>query len=289
LIAEDAAKLKCKIEGVVSDNAAIKVSIKILLLSKHKTISSIYTRAIHLVKYKLWVDPNDWEDVFYIDGGNKNNSLLAKAQLREADGSIARGHQVSFHIYIHYDDADSTRVEDQSILSVLGGYEQIISQETGAALIRFRVEDLSKNHQGRDFKLLLTADSTNFDIAPVFSPEFTVRSKPFKQRRFNPDVRLSTDAEDQESSSYRASSPARAQELLSLSHGTEISAANSPSATSALYNVIGWAHKVVDDLCTLKWKVVGYKTNPDGTMDYNAPVYDSLPNPNDAISQLVST
>ncbi len=39
------------------------------------------------------------------------------------------------------------------------------------------MEDLSKNPQGRDFKLVLNPDSTRFDIAPSFSPECTVRSQ----------------------------------------------------------------------------------------------------------------
>ncbi len=273
---------------MVSDNAAIKVSIRILLVSNHKPVSSVYSRAIHLVKHKLWVDSNDWEDVWYRDEGGRDNCLLAQVQLRQADGSISLGDQVSFQISIHYDDADSTRVEDQSILSVIGGYEQNINQETGTALISFRVEDLSKNHQGHDFKLLISADSTRFDIAPVFSPEFNVRSHPYKQRRLNPDVRPSTEAEEQETDSHGTGSQSRAQGLLSLSHGTETYVADAPSVTSALYNVIGWAHKVVEDLSTLQWKVVGYETNTDGTVDYSTPVYDSL-NPNEAISKLIST
>jgi hypothetical protein len=295
LIAGDAAKLRCKIEGVVSDNVAIKVSIRILLVSKHKPVSSsIFTRPIHLVKFKLYFDPNDWDDVWYRDEGGRDNCILAHIQLRQMDRSLALGHPASFHITIHYDDAGSTLVEDQSILSVLGGLDQFINQETGTALIKFRVEDLSKNHKGNDFKLLITADSTRFDIAPAYSPEFTVRSQPYKHRRLTPGIVQSTDTSQEielTASSLdiqETSTQLGTQEILSVSHGTESYAADSSRARSALHNVVGWARQVVDDLCALQWKVVGYETNPDGTIDYSTPVYDSHI-PNKVISKLLST
>jgi hypothetical protein len=74
----DESVLRCKIEGVVSDNAAVKVSIGIAILLHHDiTLSNIFTRPICLVKYKLWIDPIDWEDVLYIDGRGCNSCLLA--------------------------------------------------------------------------------------------------------------------------------------------------------------------------------------------------------------------
>ncbi len=290
MITGDAAKLRCKIEGVVSDNAVIKVSIKILLVSNHKPVgSSVFSRAIHLVKFKLCFDPHDWEDVWYKDEGGKDNCMLAHIQLLQMDRSLALGHQASFHLTLHYDDVDSTPVEDQSILSVPGGLDQFINQETGTALIKFRVEDLSKNHKGNDFKLFIMADSTRFDIAPAYSPEFTVRSQPYKHRRLTPGIVQSTDT-SQEIQLTASSLDVQldTQEMPSVSHGTESYAADSSRARSAIHNVVGWARQVVDDLCALQWKVAGYETHPDGTIDYSTPVYDSNI-PNNAISKIVST
>jgi hypothetical protein len=65
--------------------------------------------------------------------------------------------------------------------------------------------------------------------------------------------------------------------------------ASTPLATLALLNVIEWANKVVDDLHTMTWKKVGNKTCPDSTVDYSAPVYDTIPNPNKAITNILST
>jgi hypothetical protein len=239
------------------------------------------------VKYKLWVDPNEWDDVWYRDEGGIDGCVVAQVQLRQADGSISLGNRVSFHLAIHYDDADLTIVTDQSILNVTGGCNQTINPATGSTIIKFRIEELSKNHQGLDFKLLVAADSTRYDIAPVFSPEFTVRSQPYKQRRLNPEKRLSTETEEEIMERHGTSSGVRAQELLSAPPGTEGDVADAPPAALALFNVIDWANKVVDDLYALKWKVVGYETKPDGNVDYSSPVYDSS-NPNEVISNLIS-
>jgi hypothetical protein len=75
---------------------------------------------------------------------------------------------------LHYNDAASTQVEDQRILNVFGAHDLTLNQETGSVFIKFCVEDLSKNHQERDFKLLIHPKTTRFNIAPAFSPEFTV-------------------------------------------------------------------------------------------------------------------
>jgi len=52
--------------------------------------------------------------------------------------------------------------------------------------------------------------------------------------------------------------------------------ASATLATLALLNVIDWADKVVDDLHTMTWNKVRYKTCPDGNIDYSVPVYDKF-------------
>lgn len=65
--------------------------------------------------------------------------------------------------------------------------------------------------------------------------------------------------------------------------------ASATLATLAILNVIDWADKVVDDLPTMTWNKVRYKTCPDGNIDYSVPVYDKIPNPNKATTNLLST
>ena len=60
-----------------------------------------------------------------------------------------------------------------------------------------------------------------------------------------------------------------------------------PRARSALNSIIGWADQVANELSLIKWKFVGYEASPDGTIDFSKPVHES-PNPNEAISKLVS-
>lgn len=284
LIAGDASKIRCKIEGEASSNAAKKFSIEFFLASKEIYLSSVFTHAIHLVNYKLWVEPNEWEDVWYRDEGDWDKCMIAQVRLLERDGSLTLGRSVIFHVTIHYDDAASTKVLNQKILSVLGGCDQIIRPDTGCVSIRYRVDDMSKNHHGNDFKLLINVDETKYyDIGSTFSPAFTVRSKKYRKLRLDPVRTPLTDSLDQERSPTSIDvhgeiihSAALDQPLLDASR-----------ARAALNNIIGWADQVVDELSVIQWKFVGYETRSDGTTDYSKPVHES-PNPNEAISKLIS-
>ncbi len=284
LVAGDSSKLRCKIEDTTSSEAAIKFSIRIFLVSKKVHLSSIYTRAVQLVNYKLWVEADDWDDVWYKDEGGWDNCMLAQIQLRKADGSIALGRSVIVHITIHYDDAKSTQVSDQNILNVLGGCDQIIRQDTGTVSIRFRVEDVSKNHQGNDFKLFVVADETRFyDVGSSFSPSFNVRSKKYRKIRLDTDHIPATDSKDQQLTP--ASTDIRGKSSLVTGHNFPL--ADASQARLALNNIIGWADQVVDELSSIQWKLIGYESNPDGTSDYSKPIHES-PNPNEAISNLIT-
>jgi hypothetical protein len=81
---------------------------------------------------------------------------------------------------------------------VFGGHDLTLNKETGSVFIKLRFEYLSKNHQRRDFKLLIYPESTRFVVAPAFSPEFAVRSQAIKQTRLNPEIKQFSANEEQE-------------------------------------------------------------------------------------------
>lgn len=71
-------------------------------------------------------------------------------------------------------------VANQDILRILS--EDLSLSYGGSRLIRFRIEDVSKNHQGQDFQIQLNVDGRP-EIAPGISPSITVRSKRNKRCR----------------------------------------------------------------------------------------------------------
>ncbi len=275
--------MRCKIEGEASSDKPMKFSIEFILSSKELYLSSVFTNTIHLVNYKLWVEPHEWDDVWYRDEGDWDKCMRAQVRLLERNGSLGLGRNVIFHVTIHYDDAESTEVLNQKILSVLGGYDQIIRHDTGCVSIRYRVDDLSKNHHGNDFKLLMKADETkHHDIGSSFSPAFTVRSKKHRKLGLQPVTSL-TDSKDKE----RTPTSIDVQGKTINSAELDETLLDVSRARSALNSIIGWADQVANELSSIQWKFVGYEASPDGTIDFSKPVHES-PNPNVAISKLVS-
>jgi len=178
------ALVKCKIEAAVSNSTPLNVCICVSLQCNGNHVSNAYTSPIHMVNYKLRVEPKDWEDAWYKDEGGRDKCMLAEVELRSPDGSLARGVRAPLRLTLRYADVQSTQVKNQEILRILGHPKQYIDPDTGTASIRFRIEDVSKNHQGQDFKVEILADSSRFgDIAPIFTPTVSVRSKRSKRQR----------------------------------------------------------------------------------------------------------
>lgn len=272
---------------MISDDAAVKISIEILLVANGIRLSYVTTNPIHLVKYELGIDPHDWEDVWYKDEGSWDNCMIARVYLRQMDGSLALGQPIPLRVTIHYDDDEATLVEDQSILRMLGATAQIIDKDTGMAILKFRVEDLSNNHYGHDFKLLIAAEFTIFNVAPAFSPEFNVRSQPYKkQRRFATGELPVITSRSQDTIELTASSSFGTYDCRSTAD--ESDTVDLRMARSALHNVLDWANQVVSNLHSIEWNVMGYETNCNGTIDYSTPIFNSQ-NPNEAIAEIVAT
>jgi hypothetical protein len=69
--------MRCKVEGMISDYVAVKVSFEILRVSNDIRLSYVNTNPIHWVKYKLGIDPYDWEDAWFIDEVGWDNGMIA--------------------------------------------------------------------------------------------------------------------------------------------------------------------------------------------------------------------
>jgi len=180
--------IKCKIHATVPSETIIALCIVFTLESEtnHKHISHATTRPIRLVNYQLHIEPVDWEDVWYKDEGGRDKGMTVRVELRHADGSLAIGQrQVPLRFTLVYADVSYTHVHNQNILYIFGDPQQLhINPESGEAMIRFRIQDVSKNHQGQDFKVQFSVDPSLFtDVAPAYSPAVSVRSKNRSKKR----------------------------------------------------------------------------------------------------------
>jgi hypothetical protein len=148
---------------------------------------------------------------------------------------------------------------------------------TGIAILCFRIEDVSKNHQGLSFMIRVDADSTIHDVAPAFSPAVSVRSKRSKHSREV--VPISSNNHPEATSDHPAFS-------YSLTHSQEIT--DIVAIQNALKVVMKWSEAVVQLLHHRRWSVVGYAPLTD-TACCSLPYFSNMVNPNDVITSIGMT
>ena len=244
-------------------------------------LEHVSTTPINVVNHKIRVETDsEWENVWYKDEGGRDKSMVVVASLHDRDGEILKGEQIPLQLGLFYNNEDSPpiKVMKQDILRTIGGAKPVIDETTGKATIRFRVEDVSKNHQGQDFKIEVAVPSKGFkDVAPGFSPAVNVRSKRNKRQRSSmPSGRPEANV----------GSPERRPSAYDEPSDGVFAASELPQLREALKGVIRWADEVVTGMVSLQWQVIGYHQHPDGSPDYNRP-YHNIPNPDAVVSRIM--
>ena len=248
----------------------------------------VMTDSISIVNYKLrMILDEDWGSVWYKDEGGRDKSMEVFVAIYDKDGQLRTGEQIPLLPVLCYKSATGgapVPVSNQDILRTLGTTRVLIDKDTGRARIRFRVEDVSKNHQAQDFVLMVGTDpkAKGFkDVAPDYSPSVNIRSKRNKRSRAA-------------FTNTRALSDAPKRLSPSTTHpyepphdtGSPIQQADVPRVREALRSVIHWSDEVINGLFPLQWQILGYAQHPDGTPDYHRP-YHNMPNPNPCINRVL--
>jgi hypothetical protein len=254
-----------------------------------QSILGASTKAITIVNYKVKISlEDDWDQIWYKDEGGRDKSMEIFVAIYDKDGQVRTGEQIPLHPLLCYatEDGTPTKVTNQEILRTLGSSKIYIDKDSGKARIRFRVEDVSKNHQGQDFKLQVGPDPQAKlfkDVAPDFTAEVNVRSKRNKRAR-------SQSASGRVTSERRSMSPdsERARTGFHGHHDMAFERADLNTIRNSMKGVINWADEVVNGLYPLQWQVIGYAQHPDGSPDYTRP-HHNMSNPNACISRILST
>lgn len=155
----------------------------------------------------------------------------------------------------------------------------------GEAVIKFRIEDVSKNHQNYMFKLETSPDPRrSADIAPVSTPGITVRSKrnkrqssPHRRKLTKPETPMNVD--DLPPHSLHPLSPIDDADKRDL---------GDISVNDAIIHILNWSNEVSNILPSLKWNLIGYCQNVDRSPDYSKPNH-IMPYPNDCISRIMNS
>ena len=253
-----------------------------------RSIASVATSPVNMVNYKLKISmEEEWGPIWYKDEGGRDKSMEVFASICDKEGQLKTGEQIPLHPILCYATTGATPVpvSNQEILRTLGASRIVIDKDTGKARVRFRVEDVSKNHQAQDFVLQVGTDpkSKSFkDVAPAYTPAVNVRSKRNKRSRQQSGGRSSMDTIGRPSPI-----PGRSRMGYDDQHDAAVfDPTDIPRLREAMKSVINWSDEVVNGLYPLQWQVLGYAQHPDGTADYSRP-YHNMPNPNPFISRLL--
>ena len=239
------------------------------------------TDSITLVRAKLQVSVgDDWTDVWYKDEGGRDKSIETIVSAYDKQNNLLRD-SIQLEIKLCYDSLGTPPVSNQDILRRLGSDRALhIDPKTGRAKVRYRVEDVSKNHQGQNFTLLISAaaKSDGATIGPTKTPPVNVRSKRNKRQRTGSARGSSIDVPMNDSATAIA---------LPGSVNRTGAFINNEQFREAVQDVIRWSEEVVNGMYHIQWRVMGYASNADGSVDYNRP-YHNMQNPNPVVDRLLA-
>lgn len=238
--------------------------------SNTESLSPVVSDSIRIVSSKLEVKPCEWEDVFFKDEGGRDKCISVTVGLYDQNKNKIQQCGVPLHAELMYQ--DYTPVDRAGIFRRIGlaAGEQSTLDEDGEATLQFRVEDVSKNHTGQRFIVRISADENDFrSIAPAYTASVAVRSKRSKRKHVPPPISTPPPVQPQ------------VQPIYAQNHSAH-------RVRQAMKGVVAWTDQVVNGLGPIKWNVLGYNPNYDGSIDWTKP-YFSMVNPNNAIQQINTT
>ncbi|MGK3735402.1 MAG: hypothetical protein ACI8RD_005962 [Bacillariaceae sp.] len=283
---------------------------------RRRVVKSGSTRGIKMVNYKIRVTvEEDWEYVWFKDEGGRDKSMEVFVAIYDKDGQLKTGEHIPLETILCYKvdegDAPPSKVMNQEILRTLGSSKILLDKDTGRARVRFRIEDVSKNHQAQDFLLQIGPERGTKgykDVASAYTPAVNVRSKRNKRSRGaslprSATARQSASGVKSHHDHAVSSPPSASRQRLTGSFGggvgqdahqgasgnqnIHLNPNKSSDLHAAMKVIIGWADVVVNELYPLQWQVQGYQQLPDGSPDYARP-YHNMINPNNSISQILT-
>jgi hypothetical protein len=261
------------------------------------TVVPAVTTEMTVIQHRLMIQEN-LPDLWYKDEGGRDKCMTLPIFLVNEKGERVQNRQVPLRVTLLYESEHP--VLKQDILKMSPDCQRLIDN-SGRALLKLRIEDVSKNHQGQAFRLKVEADTAqspmNFDVAYDLSSTISVRSKRNKRRPLkNPGMSIThhiiagasnpasatsspssnPDTEANLSSMNSFPSEERDPKRLRLSPSTGSGQAGGPKATTltgSMESILSWTGAVVNGLHQLEWQTVGYESKSDGTADPERPIY----------------
>ncbi|CCI48321.1 unnamed protein product [Albugo candida] len=257
------------------------------VMAHNADFESAISPPICVVKEKLVIS-HEPPELWFKDEGGREKCMQIKIKLQAAPGRKCENRIIPLDIQLYYESGE--RVSSQRILRLFPDLQP--NMVSGSTVISFRIDDVSKNHQGQSFMLLIGPDVNDHpnmfrDIAPVKSTPIAIRSKRNKRRlltqangavknlsaRFHPRSQKSL-IMIQKSMPYNTSFPQnRPESDEHLNHRPKEAQPARLSKNAAFSSVDANPHQQNSSDSSVEWSIIGYQVYPNGNMNCERPIY----------------
>ncbi|CAK4086863.1 unnamed protein product [Aphanomyces euteiches] len=232
-------------------------------------VAPIMSTDMTCITHRLMIQ-EELPELWYKDEGGRDKCMNLPVHLVDATNQpVPRA--VPLRVTLLYESEHP--VLKQDILKLSPDSQRLIDSH-GQALLKLRIEDVSKNHQGQAFRLKVEPDTAQsplfFDVAPDWSTPISVRSKRNKRRGGpipSPHVIASSS-----SGIDPLDSPREGEDPRPVKRTISPSTASGPLHPS-MESILRWTSSVVQGLQQLEWQPIGYETRLDGGIDKDRPIY----------------
>ncbi|KAF0682784.1 Aste57867_25083 [Aphanomyces stellatus] len=240
-------------------------------------VAPVMSTDMTCIRHRLIIQ-EDLPDLWYKDEGGRDKCMNLPVHLVDASNQTVGHRPVPLRVTLLYENEHA--VLKQDILKLSPDSQRVIDSN-GQALLKLRIEDVSKNHQGQAFRLKVEPDTAQsplfFDVAPDWSTPISVRSKRNKRRGgggggasshglgasgIDP---LGPDSPRENDDHGR---PAKRQIMTANGGGV-----GSQPLHPSMEGVLQWTGSVINGLQQLEWQLIGYETKLDGSLDRDRPLY----------------
>lgn len=139
------------------------------------------TNPITCVRHKLVISESNTQPyIWYKDEGAKDKCIKVLVKLIDSNKNIVKERNVPLAVTLVYSSGQT--VQPATVLSIFNDKDKpLMISATGSELVKFRVNEVSRNHRKQLFHLLVAPDtnqdSSLGDVSPATSVAFEVKSK----------------------------------------------------------------------------------------------------------------
>lgn len=193
-------------------------------------------------------------------------------QLVNSAGHLVTDRRVPLRLGLKYESGQD--VSQQELFKISPESRRVID-DTGSANIKFRIDDVSKNHQKQSFAVMVSPDliavPQNADVGSVMSSAVDIKSKRNKRK-----------LEDADDAAGRPNAS-----CVRLRTNIDVDSLDIPGHgfSNPANNIYGWIQQLLNTLEVMTWKKVGYEKRIDGSEDKSRPLH-AMSNPNTLIDQI---